>query len=45
MKLIKFHSPYVHVELEVNVHSWKDAALLSAIVVVVLGLIVWLIMN
>ena len=45
MKLIDFHRKHVNVELELNVHNWKDAVGLGAIIVAIVALITWLIMK
>ncbi|MBS0938054.1 hypothetical protein [Lactiplantibacillus plantarum] len=45
MKLINIHRKHIDMELELNVHNWKDAVGLVAIIVAIVALITWLIMK
>lgn len=45
MKLIDFHRKHVNVELELNVHNWKDVVGLVVIIVAIVALLGWLIMK
>lgn len=44
MKLINVHRKHIDMELELNVHNWKDVLGLMGLVVVV-GIITWLIVR
>lgn len=45
MKLINVHRKRIDMELELNVHNWKDVLGLVGLVVVVVGIITWLIVR
>lgn len=43
MKLINVHRKHIDMELELNVHNWKDV--LGLVGLVVVGIITWLIVR